>query len=244
MNYLVLILAIVFPIPFCLFRMKKYHISMPKLLAIYLFVTISGIIGAAVGAAVSGGTLLGKRLYGLMIFDTLAIELLSPLLKIEKGKLGDFVAVPIIVTCFASKIDCIVRGCCYGIIVYRFETAPAIRFPSAAFEMIIWGVLAIILLRIECSGKAKNTLWHIALIWFGLMRFLTDFLRGSDSERRILMLGMTGARIWSFVTMVLGMILLYMTIKKMNGRNPTLLEYAKATIGNSIYHSDDGNQLS
>ena len=214
MNALVLILAIVIPYPLCLFRMKKYHISFWKMMLINLLVTLCGIVGAALGAAVSGGTIWGKRLYGLMIADTLSIFVLSRPLKLSIADMGDFIAPPIMAVCFASKLDCIYRGCCYGIIIKKFETAPALRFPSAIVEMSIWAVLTIVLVLLERSKKTKGLLWPIGMIGFGIFRFITDYFRGAPNERAIFFLGLSGGALWSLITVILGVIYLAWAIRK------------------------------
>ena len=219
MNALVLLLAVMIPYPLCIFRMKKYRISFWKMMLIYLVVSIVGVIGAALGAVVSGGTILGKRLYGLMILDTVALLLLCHPLKLSVAEMGDFIAPPIMAVCFASKIDCLVKGCCYGIIVKKFETAPALRFPSAIVEMSIWAILTILLLLLERNKKTKGLLWPIGLITFGIFRFVTDFFRGAPSERRIMLLGLTGGAFWSLITFAIGIVFLIWAITKSRKEN-------------------------
>jgi len=235
MNALVLILAVCIPFPLCLFRMKKYRISLKQMLLIYLVFSVVGAIGACIGSAVDGGTIAGKRLYGLVIFDTMALLIMSRVLKMEVGHLGDYIALPIMATCFASKIDCIVKGCCYGFTLYQLEMQQPVRFPSAILEMIVWAIMTVLLIVLERSKKSTNTLWPIGLIWFGSARFLADFLRGSKIEKEILLLGLTGGQFWSLVTLIIGLVFLYLTVSKLNSRKPTAGEFFKAMMGRSIY---------
>lgn len=234
MNILVLLLAVVIPFPLCLFRMKKFGISLKKMLLIYVVVSTVGAIGACVGSAVDGGTIMGKRLYGLMLFDTVLLFALSPLVKVEQKALCDFVAVPIMAVCFASKIDCIVKDCCHGIVLYRLENNMPVRFPSAIMEMTIWGIMTILLVLIERSGKARGLLWPIGMVWFGLARFLADYMRGAWYEREILLLGLTGGRFWSLVTLLLGLVILFVFMTQINGRKPGVKEMGKALLGNGV----------
>lgn len=231
MNALVLILAVVIPFPLCLFRMKKYNIPLWKMLLIYVIISTVGAIGACIGSVIAGGTISGKRLYGLMIFDTAALLLVSPLLRINMDDLCDFVAVPIMAVCFSSKIDCLVKGCCYGITLYQLEGQLPVKFPSAIVEMSVWGIMTVLLLLIEKKGSAKGFLWPIGLIWFGVFRFLVDFLRGAALEKEILLLGLTGGQFWSLITLVLGIVWMFIALSKKSSQKPCIGRIVKAVIG-------------
>lgn len=231
MNALVLILAVVIPFPLCLFRMKKYGISLKKMLLIYVVVSVVGAIGACIGAVISNESMLSKRLYGLMLFDTALLFVLSPLLKVRLDDLGDFVMVPIMAVCFSSKIDCLVKGCCYGVTLWSSSQRGEVRFPSAIFEMLIWGIMTLLLLAIERSQMAKGALWPIGMIWFGIARFAVDFLRGSAWEKRIFVLGLTGGQFWSLVVLLIGAIYLYILLMHRFERKPRIKEWLYAVIG-------------
>ena len=231
MNALVLLLAVVIPFPLCWFRMKKFNIPLWKMLLIYLIVSIVGAVGASVGSAIAGESILSKRLYGLMLFDTVILFVLSALLKIHIDDMGDFVAVPIMAVCFASKIDCIVKGCCYGLVLFYSSSQQPVRFPSAIVEMAIWGILTVMFLVLERSGTAKGILWPLGMIWFGIIRFAVDFLRGSDLEKRNFLMGLTGGQFWSLIVLLVGFVYLYAVLKKKSVRKLTVKDYLYATIG-------------
>ena len=180
MYAFVLALAIIIPFPLCLFRMKKYNISFAKMLVIYVLTSCIGASGAFIGSALAGGSIFGMRLYGLMIFDFVGMFLLSILLKINIGKLGDFVAPPLMAVCFSAKIACLVSDCCYGFVISQPQGQEPIRFPSVLFEMTLWLVFTVLLLVLEKSGKSKNALWPLTLIWFGIARYFADLLRGLE----------------------------------------------------------------
>ncbi|MBE7066850.1 MAG: prolipoprotein diacylglyceryl transferase [Ruminococcaceae bacterium] len=231
MNALVLILAVVISFPFCAFRRKKYNITLPCMFLVYIAFSINGAIGASIGSYLASGYIAGKRLYGLILFDAILIIIMSKLLKIETGRLGDFVAIPLIVTCFSSKIDCLIKGCCYGITIGYSASNDYILFPSALLEMFIWLLLALFLLVLEKKSYVKDLLWPIAMIWFGILRFVVDFFRGSPSENKVYLFGMTGGCFWSLIVFVFGCIFLYFSIRYKIKRNPKIIELLKSIIG-------------
>ncbi|MBE6665417.1 MAG: hypothetical protein E7603_04215 [Ruminococcaceae bacterium] len=230
MHLKLLLWAVLLPIPFCVFRKKKYDISWKQLLLIYVIVSFMGAIGACFGSVISGGAFIGVRLYGLMMFDTVTLVLLHYLLKLPIGKLGDFISVPIMMVCASSKISCYIGDCCYGMILYYNEGQP-VRFPSALAEMGLWILLTAFLLLIEHRGKAKNLMWPIALIWFGVVRFSMDYFRGPASERAPFVFSLTYGRFWSLIVFIMGLVLLYIALRKTLERNPKIKEYVKAIFG-------------
>ena len=80
------------PFPLCYFRMKKYDISLPKMLIIYLIVSTVGFIGARFGPSFVGIKDAGVRLYGLVLLDAIALVPLSKMMKVGIRDMGDFVA--------------------------------------------------------------------------------------------------------------------------------------------------------
>lgn len=231
MNLLVLSLAIVIPIPFCCFRRKKYNISLFQMIVIYVLFSIVGAIGACIGSFGAGGSIISARLYGLIIFDSIALLLLSHIMKIDIKVMGDFISVPIMVVCFGSKISCLIGGCCYGFVICESTSGNLIRFPSALFEMFLWAAVAAFLIIIEKRGHSENILWPIMVIWFGIFRLLAGFFRGNEQEFIKIWPGVSGSQLWSIVCVLIGMTYLYFFLRKKLGRSPNVSEYFKATLG-------------
>lgn len=223
--------AIVIPFPLCAFRRKKYDISFGRMLLIYFVFSSTGVIGAGLGSLAIGGNILGMRLYGLMILDTVTLFVMSRLLKIGSNALGDFVAVPIMAVCASSKIACIVNHCCNGMVLcYSKEQLP-VRFPSAIVEMVIWGIFVGLLLLLEKRGRSVGMLWPVGMIWFGAMRYAVDFLRNTSSQLAIYPDFMTGSQFWSLVAAVIGMVHLFFVLKRKIGRNPKIGEVIRCVFG-------------
>jgi len=164
MNILVLVFAVIIPIPFCLFRRKRYGIGWWQLLLVYAGISLVGAIGACVGSFLAGGSIAGIRLYGLMLFDAMFLPLVAKLIRSEVGQLGDFVAVPVALSCAASKINCLIENCCKGLVLYHDQSQQAVRFPSQVFELSLWALLAVYLLVLESRKKSDNLLWPIFMV--------------------------------------------------------------------------------
>ena len=231
MNLLLLSLSIIIPIPFCWFRRKKYNISLLQLLIIYISFSTVGAIGACIGSYMAGGSILSVRLYGLIIFDSITLLLMSIAMKIDIGTMGDFISVPIMVVCFSSKISCIIGGCCYGFIICETQSGDLIKFPSALFEMVLWAIITVWLLILERKGRSKNVMWATMVIWFGILRLFASFFRGNSKEFIQIVPGVAAGKLWSIVTLLIGLVYLYFLLRKTLGRSPKVSEYFKAILG-------------
>ena len=215
MSFLVLALGMAAPVPVCLLRRRRFGLSYRKMLLLFLLVSASGAIGAALGGWAGGGDLTKRRLYGLMLMDTVTLLCTRRWFGLSIAQMGDFIAAPVILGCASAKIDCILQGCCYGMVVKPLpELGRAIRFPSAVVEMCVWVVLSLALLLLERNKKLKGLLWPVAMIAFGILRFVVDYFRGSAGDKRPFCPGITLGQFWSFVCFAVGVIFLVFMIKQ------------------------------
>ena len=234
MSLFLLSLTVIIPIPFCLLRMKKYDISLLKTIIIYVSFSAVGAIGACIGAYMSGEPIYSVRLYGLIIFDSVLLLLLSRIMKIDIGTMGDFISVPIMVTCFSSKINCYIQGCCTGFYICETQSGEIVRFPSALFEMMLWAFLIVLLSVLEKSGDSKNILWPIAVVWFGILRFIASCFRKYERPLIENILNISAGKVWSLVTSIIGLIYLYYLLRREVNRQPKLYEFLQAIVGTQI----------
>lgn len=229
-TIILLLLAMSIPFPLCYFRMKNYGISLAKMLVIYGIVSTVGFIGARFGPSLVGIKDVGVRLYGLVLFDFILLFPLSWMMKINIRDMGDFVAPPIMAVCASSKINCMLNNCCKGFIMYYNGNEP-VYFPSALTEMLIWTVLIVLLLLVERKKYLPGSLWPILMVWFGIVRFLVDFLRGSEWEQRPYFLGLSGGKFWSLVAAVLGALTLIHVFHQQWKRYPSIIELLRTAFG-------------
>jgi prolipoprotein diacylglyceryltransferase len=220
-----------------LLRRKKYEVSIKKVLLIQIVVTIITTLGANLGSFLGGMSFLGLRLYGILILDTVFLPALAKLFKMEVGSLGDYLAVSIIAVCCIVKVPCIVDGCCYGKELFVNALDKPIRFPSQIVEFSIWAALTVWLFIIERKGKHENLLWPIASIWFGIFRFLVDFMRGNPREMKLVILGLPAGRFWSLFVAVMGSIFLTYLFHKYYGRKLSVKEFLRLVVGLKIFEN-------
>lgn len=229
-TVILLLLAMAIPFPLCYFRMNKYGISLPKMLVIYLIVSTVGFVGARFGPSAVGIKDVGVKLYGLVLLDFLAIFPLSKMLRIGVAEFGDFISVPIMAVCASSKINCLINDCCRGMVICYNGSVP-VYFPSVIVEMMIWFILVALLILVERKKQITGSLWPILMVWFGSVRFLVDFLRGSEWETRPYIIGLSGGKFWSLVILIIGVVYLVFAFRKYWKRYPSVSEVTRILLG-------------
>lgn len=216
---------------FMIIRKRKYEISTKLLIGIHILFTITGTFGASLGAFLSGLMWSGKRLHLLMVVDTITLLIFCRIFKKDDKIIGDYLSIPVIAVCVASKIGCLSSGCCKGIVLFTNDMGNLVRFPSPAFELAGWVSLMIYLYIIEKKGRANGMLWPIALIWFGVFRCLVDFLRESYASSARVFLNLPGGQAFSLLALLCGVTYLFSTLKKINGKTPNSKEFIYAMVG-------------
>lgn len=212
-------------------RRNKYSVSMKKMIVLHIVATILTTLGANLGSYLGGMGFLGLRLYGFILLDTLAMFALARIFRMDIGQLGDYLSVGIIAVCCIVKIPCLVEGCCYGKEIFVDAMGNAVRFPSQIVEFSMWLVLTVWLLWLERKGSHKNLLWATATVWFGILRFLVDFMRGNPIEMELVIMGLPGGRFWSMIVGILGVGYLIYSFRKYRERYPSVKEVFRVVLG-------------
>ena len=231
MSVFILAMAMIPTVLFCWFRIKQYNLSVLKMLFVISFFFVSGTIGAVMVQYLINGSLTGKRLYGLMLADAIMLPAVSKILKRSIADIGDFISVPVMAICCTTKIDCIRHGCCYGIKLFQLEMQPTIRFPSQVVELLIWAALTVVLILLERKHRMRGKMWPFSMVWFGILRFVADFFRGSALEKETYALWMPAGQFWSLIVFGMGLTFMCSAIKKEIGRGPTIEQIFKIIIG-------------
>lgn len=233
MTVWVPVFAASFALPTMMLRRKQYEMSclwMFLFLGVYI---VLGCLGAVFGSVIAYGYFGGIRLYGLMMLEIGSVFLTARWKKITPEMAGDYMATPLICACLGAKVLCLINDCCYGFILYVTESGAEVCFPSAIMEMTMWAAVAAALLVFEKKKTVTGLLFPIMVIWFGVLRYIADFFRGVYSERQPFLLWIPAGRFWSLVVVAMGLVYLYLSLKKKLQRKPGLKEMLRACIGKS-----------
>ena len=233
MNLRISILTVLFALPTIIPRRKKYEMSwLWVIIVLALFFTM-GALGAMFGSGISNFGWRGIRLYGLIMFEILSVHLVSWWKKAPPQQVGDYVAAPIASLCAGAKVNCVALDCCKGFIIYDAPMQNPICFPSAWLEIAMWLGLAVALVIFEKKKTVDGLLFPVLVIWFGILRYIADFFRGSSLEQEPFLLWIPAGRLWSLVLSAMGFVLLWFWLKKQLERKPNVKEMLRVCIGKS-----------
>ncbi len=136
----------------------------------------------------------GRLFYGGFLGGLLALSIYSIGFKKEKSHaLFDIYALCLPLAHSIGKIGCFLRGCCYGIeckigltvtnTAFVPEAAGVRRLPVSLLEAYFNILIFLLILNLIKKGKFKGkTLWVYAL-FYSVLRFATEFLRGDNRGR-------------------------------------------------------------
>lgn len=143
------------------------------------------------------------RLYGLMFFLPVFYLLLSIILKVKQSVIFDIFAVAIIIRLIIGRFDCILSGCCEGVLI-PFLNGP--RWPIREIEIGYYIAFICYFAKRIIKGKTYGQVYPIYLLSYGMLRFCMEWLR----EEYVGKVGIFhSAHIWSLIAIVVGAVMYY-----------------------------------
>ncbi len=148
------------------------------------------------------------RIFGGLLFTPLLIYFPVKYLSGDYPLFADIIAPGAFLILGFSKIGCAVYGCCYGIACVPGVATPFEEhtvFPVQLLESLLCFILYGVLLYLVTKNKhRKGQAYPLALILYGTVRFMVEFLRYYPEAERALFLGMSFWQIVSIASVVLG----------------------------------------
>jgi phosphatidylglycerol:prolipoprotein diacylglycerol transferase len=197
---------------------QRHNLPGDEVLRIAPWLVLSGIVGARLTYVITNYDELDSPWHALAIWQgglqftggailaaLVALPLLRRLGPLPRWQTADAVALGLIIGQAIGRIGCIAVGEHFGPATSlpfgltwqggrTLEPAPPIGtvfHQTAAYEALHLGVLFVALLVVlRRRTLAPGVLIGVFCVWYGVMRFLTDFLRVNDRE----LFGLTGAQ--------------------------------------------------
>lgn len=117
-----------------------------------------------------------------------AIALTVPYLRFKRYNIAaffDLFAPPLALGYAIARVGCFLNGCCYGRLSpftffplgVRFPHLEGVRYPTQVYAIGYSLLILLVLLRIEKSRKFQGELFLDYLVFYGIARFLIEYLR-------------------------------------------------------------------
>lgn len=152
------------------------------------------------------------RLYGAIFVLPWLSYLVAKLTKRDPALVVDVMGVCATIGLFAVRINCLIKGCCGGVLITPDST---VRWPLVEMEMILCVVLCLLFWNKVYKRKTKGEAYPIIIFVYGIFRFIIEWAREEYTGQ----IGIFhSAHIWSLLAIIGSAIAIWL-IKRHNMKN-------------------------
>ena len=135
-------------------------------------------------------------LFGGVFFMPLVYWLGAKLAKRPYRDVFDVFTPCMIFTVMCARINCILSGCCQGLIIPGLN---GMRFPTRQAEILLYLILLAILCPKIFRDKLHGTGYLIYMMSYGAFRFIIEFFRDAETNALFHL-----AHLWALLTLIVG----------------------------------------
>lgn len=201
-------------------QMKWYGVKCWKSIIISVTIIFTGLIASELWFFLENGYWAGRSFYGAIFFAPLTFFPVARLLRIKYLDALDFCATAGCLVLAVLKVQCMIEGCCAGIILYLNEDHMYVRFPSQVVEFVCALVLTASMLTVSYHEKFRGRIYPLTLVLYGTSRFALNLFRDDWVRTEQMNLPLPLGNIWSLVAVFVGVVWLciYKGRAKMRGK--------------------------
>ncbi len=146
----------------------------PALVLVSLLHVVYGVAAVRLFAALEGAAAGSMSLFGAVFLMPVAYALGTLVTKRPMAEMFDLFTVPLLITLFLARVNCLVSGCCLGA---EIPFWPGMRWPIRVAELIYYAVfLEIFAPRIH-KDRTRGEVYPLYMLTYGVFRFITQFAR-------------------------------------------------------------------
>lgn len=155
----------------------KWYVAIP----IAILHTLIGVLSVKIFAFMETGFALDSlgnmSLFGGVFFMPLVYWAGAKLTKRNLGLVCDLLTPCMIFTVMCARINCIVSGCCAGLVI----PGTHVHFPTRELEILYYIVMLILLIPRVKKSKNPGSIYPLYMASYGAFRFLDEFFRTSST---------------------------------------------------------------
>lgn len=225
-----LLISIVFRIVLGFLQRDIWKIKFYKYFIFIPIMTILGVLGAKISSLMAFDSFSGNRLYGTVIMVAITVPIIAITMLIPVKDLYGFSSLGTWASIAIMKISCIEEGCCFG----RKITLPnlgEVQIPSQILESLVAFAFFVWFYYLVKKKYFKAGFYPLLMIWYGIYRYLFDWLRGNIREQRGWFLWIPAGRFFSLIIFFAGIISMLYVLKKEYGVDYDKNKFFKAILG-------------
>lgn len=193
-------IGFVFMVSFGLLLNTETKYPVWKMLIAFTAFGIVGYLGIKLMFFIETGGWSGRSYFGAVLIAPLLMYPVSLLLKFPYPQMLDSTVPTAAMFSAIIKIDCLIEGCCRGIVLKTLEDGSYIRFPSQMAEFTANLIIMGVLIKMHRSRKYQGLIYPWYLVIYGAVRFILNLFRETVPFVWILPAG----NFWSLIAILIG----------------------------------------
>ena len=182
-----------------------YGIKKWKTVIIAILLTIAGTIGTYIWYFIENLGV-GRSFYGAVFLVPIFFMLVAKLVRVPYGELMDLCAPAECVMLAIMKVQCLVDGCCGGMVLFTRADGVPVYFPSQMVEMGNAVFVFLILMILAHRKQNRRMIYPWYMIIYGASRFVLNFFRAYATP---FLLGLSAGSFWSVCAVIIGCAVLF-----------------------------------
>lgn len=187
-------------------RAERYRLARWQSAAFAVLLAAVGVAGVKLlyilenWQSVRSGGYIGMSFFGAVYLVPLLMPLLGRIFRLRARETLDLCALCVAMMVGFMRMGCFMNGCCGGKLTEVFGLR--FRIPTQLFESIGDFVILSVLMDMEKKGAFKGRLYALFLIFYGILRFILEFMRTTEKS----VLGMSNGQWFSALAVAAGLI--------------------------------------
>lgn len=172
-----LLLGTIFNV-FWLYRMRRQlQMKWYAVIAFSVLHTVCGVLSVKAFAFLETGDAGNMSLFGGVFFMPVLYFISAKVSKRNIKAVFDIFTICMIFTVMCARINCIVSGCCAGLVI----PGTHVHFPTRELEILYYIVMLILLVPRVKKSKNPGSIYPLYMASYGAFRFLDEFFRTSST---------------------------------------------------------------
>lgn len=172
-----LLLGTIFNV-FWLYRMRRQlQMKWYAVIAFSVLHTVCGVLSVKAFAFLETGDAGNMSLFGGVFFMPVLYFISAKVSKRNIKAVFDIFTICMIFTVMCARVNCIVSGCCAGLVI----PGTHVHFPTRELEILYYIVMLILLIPRVKKSKNPGSIYPLYMASYGAFRFIDEFFRTSST---------------------------------------------------------------
>lgn len=211
-QYFAVLCGLIVGFPFIWIRRERIGIERPIVvlgicLAYSVFSVFSALVFAAFEKLITGHSLMigAISVLGVYLICPILLICFAKLSKVSLNGLFDCFAIYACISLVFMRINCLISGCCTGLMIPGLQT----RYPVREIEILFYVLMIAWFLYKERKGYVEGMFFPFLMMAYGTLRFVLEWLRTADTTSAFHL-----SHVWAIIAALIGISLYFEIISR------------------------------